>query len=168
MRTECTCRAVTREPYNRDCAYANGCSVVAEGLDVVMHRSLLHPAMFFWWAGGKGGNFNGLHSRILNTQWLAAFGRQPALGGRGGECCDWAEFGQCPVFKLYRGIHLTTQEIYGEGVLELEYGSRKILCVFRSVNVADSYGWSVITVPFCLPKVQHVDRCVKLPHFQIS
>jgi hypothetical protein len=53
------------EPCNRDCAYANGCTVWAVGLDVVIPRSMLHQLMVFGKGGGGGENFNWLHLRSL-------------------------------------------------------------------------------------------------------
>ena len=50
MRTE---RTVAWEPYNRDCACANGCPFLGEGLDVVMPRCLLYSAIFFRGGGGR-------------------------------------------------------------------------------------------------------------------
>ena len=58
------------------------------------------PGDVFFGGGGEGENFNWLHSRNLNTQWLGAFGREPVrpppLPPEGGSVAIGRNLGSAP------------------------------------------------------------------------
>jgi len=125
----------------------------------------------FFSGGGGGENFNWLHSRNVNTQWLGAFDREPVRAPPappGRSVAIERNLGSTPSLNCTAAFTLQLMKIAGGGRGEHEHGNLRVLCKFHSIGVADVYGWSVITVPFSLPKVQHYDRCMELPHFQIA